>query len=193
MTTTVTIPNVAGAETITGPWTFNGSLVVPTRTRRIEMFANSMVQSNGTVMTIATLGTYPDSYSEWPMVTAPAAAPQAVYGGFAVPQDYVSGGTFYVVYSQSTASAVQWRAEVNYAERGNDTDPTVASSVVAASITPTATIALVQIDQIGTVVATLTVGNWVRLNFERDSAHADDTNGGTIQFIGIIFEYTARY
>ena len=192
MTTSVTIPNVAGAETITGPWIFN-SVTLPTRTRRIFIPANVMTQSNGTVMALTTLGTYPDSYSEWPMVTAPAAAPQAVYAGFDVPQDYSSGGTFYVAYSQSTASAVQFRAEVNYAERGNDTDPTVASTVVAASITPTATIALVQIDQIGTVGATLTVGNWVRFNFERDSAHADDTNGGTIQLIGIVFEYTSRY
>lgn len=192
MSTSVDILNKAGAETVTGPWTFN-DLVVPTRTRRIFLPANQLVQANGTAMTLTTLGTYPDSWSEWPMVTAPGAAPQALYGGFEVPQDYVSGGTFTAVYSQSTASAVQWRAEVNYASLASAGDPTTAASVVAASITPTATINLVQVATIGTVVATLTVGNWIRFNFERDSAHADDTNAGDIRIIGLRFEYTSRY
>ena len=192
MTTTVTVPNVAGAETVTGPWVFN-DLVVPTRTRRIFLPANILVQSNGTAMAITTLGTFPDSWSEWPMVTAPAAAPQALYCGLDVPQDYSSGGTFRVVYSQSTASAVQWRARIRYASLADAGDPTLAASVVEASITPVATINRVQVATIGTVVATLTVGNWLRLNFDRDSAHADDTNAGEIRIIALVLEYTGRY
>lgn len=192
MTQTVSIPNVAGAETITGPWTFN-SITVPTRTRRQFIGAERMVQANGTAMTLTTQGTYPDSFSQWPMVTAPGAAPQALYASFDVPQDYSSGGTFYVVYQQSATSVLQWRAEINYAERADASDPNVASSVIGISLTPNGVVAQTQIDQIGAVGATLTAGNWVRCNFERDSAHADDTNPDAIRIIGIIFEYTARY
>lgn len=192
MALTVSIPQIAGAETVTGPWTFN-SITLPTRTRRLFLPANIMVQANGTAMVLTTLGTYPDSWSEWPLITAPAAAPQALYCGFDVPQDYSSGGTFYAVYSQSGVAVALWRCEVNYAERGNANDPTIASSVVAASLVPDGVTNQVQIDTIGTVVGTLTAGNWMRFNVERDSAHADDTNADTIRLIGVVFEYTSRY
>ena len=192
MAQTVTIPNIAGAETITGPWTFSGNFVVPTRTRKLFLPSNILVQSNGTAMTLTTQGTYPDSWSQWPMVTGPAAAPQALYGGFMVPVDYDSGGEFFVWYSQSSTSVALWRAEVNYIERANTNDPTAAASVVAASITPDGVVNQTQRDSVGTVLATLTSGNWVRFNFERDSAHADDTNADTIRIIGIEFSYTAR-
>lgn len=192
MTTTVAIANVAGAETITGPWIFSGTTTLPTRTRRIFVPASVMVQINGTAMSLTTLGTYPDAWSEWPLVTGPGAAPQALGIPFLTPQDYDSGGTFRVVYSQSSTTVTQWRAEINYNELANAQDPTGAATVVATSLTPDGVVNQVQIDTIGTVAAPLTAGTWMRMAFERDSAHADDVNGDTILLIGVIFEYTAR-
>ena len=193
MATTVTIPNVAGAETITGPWTFTGTLVVPTRTRRIFIPAGVMAQIEGTAMALTEIGTYPGSWMAWPMVTGPAAAPQAVGAHIGVPNDYDSGGTFFVVYSQSGVSVVLWRCEVNYLALADGGDPTAASSVVAVSITPDGVTNRVQVDQIGAVPAPLTAGGWVRFAVERDSAHADDTNPDTIRLMGVYLEYTSRY
>ena len=193
MSVSIDVVNKAAAETITGPWIFN-SVTLPTRTRRIPFIgAERMVQSNGTAMTLTTQGTYPDSWSQWPMVTAPAAVPQALYASFDVPQDYSSGGTFYVVFSQSGTSALLFRVEVNYAEISDGGDPTTASSVVAASVTPDGVTNREQVAQVGAVLGTLTAGNRIRFNIERDSAHADDTNPDILRLIGVAFEYTARY
>ena len=191
MAQTVTIPNITGAETISGPWTFTGVTVLPTVTRRVTIPAQMMAQINGTAIVLTTQGTYPDAWAQWPLASAPAAAPQALYAAFGVPMDYSSGGTFYVIYSQSGVAVTLWRVEVNYANLADLGDPTLASSVIGISLTPDGVINRVQIDQIGAVGAPVTAGNWLRLSIERDSAHADDVNADTIRLIGVIFEYVA--
>lgn len=182
----------AGAEAITGSWDFSGGAITfPTVTRREFIEAQRFIQSNGTAMTLTTKGTYPESFVEWPFITAPGAAPQAIGASWQVPQDYVSGGTWYVVYAQSATDVNLWRAELNLLGIVDGESNVGASTVIAISITPDGVIVNTQIDQIGSG-GTFVAADWLRLQFERDSAHADDTNPDSIEFIGLYFEYTAR-
>ena len=181
-----------GAESITGAWTFsNGSITFPTVTRRVFLPAHLFGQSNGTGMSLTFVGTYPDRYEEWPFITAPGAEPQGIYAAFQIPQDYVSGGTWKVVYTQSSTDVNLWRAEVNVLGRVAGESAEAASETIAVSITPGGVAATTQVDQIG-AGGTFAAGDWVRCNFERDSAHGDDTNPDIIRFIALYFEYTAR-
>jgi hypothetical protein len=74
--------------------------------------ASDFAQSNGTAMVLTYTGTYPARYRAWPMVTAPAATPQAVQATWKVPLNYVSGGTISVLLYANTAndSAITMRA-----------------------------------------------------------------------------------
>ncbi len=181
-----------GAESITGAWTFaNGSITFPTVTRREFIEARRFIQSNGTGMTLTTKGTYPENFVEWPFITAPGAAPQAIGASWQIPQDFVSGGTWYVVYAQSATDVNTWRAELNLLAIIDGESNVGASTVISISITPDGVIVNTQIDQVGSG-GTLVAGDWFRINFERDSAHGDDTNPDTIEVIGLYFEYTAR-
>lgn len=193
MARTLQIVDPTGAETISGPWnlTHSGS-AFPSRTRRIFLTAAAFSQTNGTSMSLTQIGTYPAEYEEWPFATAPGAPPQAIGLAMDIPQDYSSGGTFYVVYTQDGTDVNTWRAEINVLGRADTEDPVAAAETIASSLTPNGSATSLHIDSIGSG-GTFAVGDVVRLHFERDSAHGDDTNGDIIRVLGIIFEYTAKY
>lgn len=109
---------------------------------------------------------------------------------FVVPQDYVSGASFLIHWTNLGAGAgdVRWTLLGGGKVDGNDLN-----AAVEFSTTTTATAPALGIEEITTHAAapTFAAGELVLISVARDSADAADTLANDAGFIALVFQYTA--
>ncbi len=149
--------------------------------------ASNFVVASGTP-TEGLIGSYPDNYNAWSLLTA---ALEAVTASWQVPQDYQAATslTYKAVYTESTSEASNWVGEINVLSVASGESAEGASNVVNATIAGQSSTTNTGIATIGSSSTGVAAGEWIRVAFERTGTSGSDVHAGDIQFIGLIIEY----
>ena len=120
----------------------------------------------------------------------PDAKTCSAFVSYLVPTDYASGGTLYGLCIPAASGDLRigtWQAdfgsffsEAYNTHSVNDTDSTVAGLTASAVEAPS-----------GLTLTGVAVGDTISATWQRAGAHADDTIGDSVYFVGFLFYYTA--
>lgn len=110
---------------------------------------------------------------------------------FVVPQDYASGGQFTVLFAGDGGSTNTVRWAVYAKDIGSGLISAAYTHSDGATATPGANDAIVATAAMTGLAAALGPGTLARITVHRVNGHADDTNGGSMYFVGLRFDYTA--
>lgn len=158
-------------------------------TRSVFIPASSFYDVVAAGLNLAVNGTFPDAYLATPMPGLGGTT--QVVTSFQIPQDWLSGATWKVHYTNggTSGNATWWRIKYLSASAGDTL--TAAGTDNTGTSTPSTTTHALNITTIGTSSTGIAAGETLRLCVERDSGNASDTNTSTMNFVGVSFEYTA--
>lgn len=111
-----------------------------------------------------------------------------VYGAFTCPSDFASGMTINAIFESGNAGNARVALDVWYGADGE------AYNTHTAAIAATDETLVANINDDFTTplsLANMAAGDIVLCQFQRDGAHANDTIGGIVMFVGFLVSYTA--
>lgn len=113
---------------------------------------------------------------------------------FALPNDYISGGTLRLVFSNkgTSTNGVTWKAATAIAVPGTtDRDAIVFDTVVTANATPSATTGITTEVTLALTMTNAAATRPMILMVGRDPDNASDTNASDMALETLTFEYTS--
>ncbi|KKL25914.1 hypothetical protein LCGC14_2400500, partial [marine sediment metagenome] len=110
-----------------------------------------------------------------------------------VPVDFVSFGSVKAVWQSTVASGnMYWRLRANYEAAGEATNTHTETPALGVAATAGAILLNVQEPANPLTLASLALGDFLGLEFNRPGANASDTLGSVVRLYGLLFSYTAN-
>ena len=116
---------------------------------------------------------------------------ERIAGGFIIPTDYVSGGTFQLYYVMASATTNEARVGMNASSNASGEDADTSTGAQIVDITVPGTAGFLGITAYASTGGTFVAGEYVSLRVKRHASHANDDATGDFILIGLTFEYTA--
>lgn len=187
---TYTLPDFTGTVLIVGSTQTIDNTQIASRTRSVFIPCTAFVDGSTGVATTQLVGTFPTAYVATQQAGSIIQTQQVAT--FTVPQDYSAVVGWQILYTNQGTSTNATHWDLYYLSAANAEDFSAANSgTMSGESTPSATSHVINTYQIGTTSTALAAGETVRLGVQRDPTHVNDTNTGTMNFLGVRFDYTA--
>jgi hypothetical protein len=168
----------------------NSSPIDFTETKRFVITADQALAINAGKSYLGTTGVSLLSF-----LNSPASSDDDASFNFSVPDNYISGGTFYLKITSLAAdpapnNMIQYEMNITSVDLNGDLSTATDTGIQNVTSASTTSWEIVESPAYNPVSATFSVNKHVAVRINRDVSDAPDTHSGTAYVWGLVFEYT---